>query len=479
MFKQIKNYELQQIGLELDEIKKRKQEIAEVERRISSLNQQISDEEKKQKVSLFQKIFHRRKYKETLMLTSQTISAKRKEKTELEQIITQVDDSDERFLLGNRLLKLKENYDKKIQAHSLEDLGYEPKEAFNLLIENNIPVVLEEDEKIEKDDIEASDGKIKEESDLVLVHKTNYMPQNDNIQTYKSAVQNEEKVVLGGEEYEITYPQGRDTVHFAVNHEVTDHAGGSWNDTKYAVIIPFSQVKKEQIGSASSVDTFLKGNVSLNSGTYILCPVGEGEIVKKQNPNVQVVEYEGERALGYANMLISNLGYTVKKASSVSWHDKQDEETFKKMMEDKGISTDLHVGTKEGLTEDADTFVYKFSAIMRTIRDNKLVEKIETEQIMSDLKEQGLFLLLTQGLQLDDDSEFRREFLLDTLKEFGIELSEESISQISEVDNEKSGWEKKLCRTLLQGIQSKEKSIEESDGQNDKGSSDERDEEIR
>ena len=122
------------------------------------------------------------------------------------------------------------------------------------------------------------------------------------------------------------------------------------------------------------------------------------------------------------------------------------------MMEERGISSYLHVGTKEGLTEDADTLVYKFSAIMRTIRDNKLVGKRGVEQIMSDLKEQGLFSLLTNGLILDDNSEFRREFLIDTLKEFGIELSEKGFSQMAEIDNENAGWQNKMCRTVLQEI---------------------------
>ena len=297
MFKQILNYELQKISLDMDSIMRRKKEINEIERRISSLAQEIIDETEKQKMSFFYKIFHRKRYKETLKLTSQTISAKIKEKKELGHIIEQIDESSEKNKLNERLIELKEKYDKMKQAQSLKDLGFNFKSAFEFLIEHNIPVVFEKDERIENKDVESSDGKIKNESDLVLVHKTNYIPQNDTIQTSKSVIKYEEIITLGGKEYKINYPEGRDTIHFSVNHEVNKHAMGSWNNTKYAVIIPFSNVKKETIGSAHPTDTFLKGNVKLDVGTYILCPIGEGKFVREQNPNAQVIEYEGEKVL--------------------------------------------------------------------------------------------------------------------------------------------------------------------------------------
>ena len=160
-------------------------------------------------------------------------------------------------------------------------------------------------------------------------------------------------------------------------------------------------------------------------------------------------------------MLIGVLGYSVKKASSVCWHDKKDEDAFKKIMKDRDLETYLHAYTKEGITEDGDTELYKFLAIIRTIRDNKLISQMGIEQIISDLEKQELLVLLTHGLIYN--KEFRKEFLMNTMEEFGIELSEDSIEQIRTIDINNGLWQKKLCKIFLMDIQIREKSDEQND----------------
>lgn len=473
MWKQIRDIEFKEINAELEKIRLAKARVDELEDRINAINEDISSENSKQKVSFLKRIFRRREYKQTLMLSSQTISAKREEIRIIEQEL----DEEKLKIDELRLQELKERFEKFKCATCLEDMNYTAEKAIALLEEESIPVILEENEKVEP-----NEEKIRDEADIVLIHKTDYMPENDQIQTSKSAVQYKEKVVFGENEYEISYPQGRDTIHFAVNHEVTDHASGTWNNARYAIVVPFSEIANEKIGSACSVDTFIKGNVKLNNNTYILCPEGEGETVRNLNPNVRVVEYVGKTVQDYANLLISSLGYPVKRASSVAWHDKDEQEKYNKMMHDKGLITDLHSGTQEGLTEDEDTEIYKFSAIMKLISEQGIIGKIGVERVLQDIEEQELLSLLTHGIQVEDsitlEDVTRADFLIDTLKEFGINLSDETISQICSVDSEKRGWEKMLCMTVLLGIQSREKTIQELDSQRDKNTSDGRNEEI-
>lgn len=391
MWKQIKEINFKAINEEIETIRLAKARVDELEDKINTLNEEIASESSKQKVSIFRRIFRRREYKRTLMLLSQTISSKKEEIEKIEQELDETKSNIDELKLQN----LKETFEKLKNATCLEDMSYTTHEALALLEERNIPIILEKNEKIEQ-----NDEKIRDESDVVLIHKTNYMPKSNQIQTYKSVVRYKEKVIFGEDEYEISYPEGRNTIHFSANHEVTAHLSGSWS-TKYAIIIPFSDIPKDRIGSACSVDTFVKGNVQLNNNAYILCPIGQGKIVRESNPNAKVIEYDGELVDGFANSLISYLGYPVKKASSVSWHDLDEQKKYDKMMHDKGLITYLHSGTKEGLTEDEDTKIYKFSSILRLIKDQKLIDKIGVNQIIKDIKSQNL-LSLTHGIQVED-----------------------------------------------------------------------------
>lgn len=391
MWKQIREIEFKEINAELETISLAKARVDELEGKINTLNEDIHIEYNKQKVSIFRKIFRRSEYKRTLMLSSQTISAKKEEIAKIEQELDDTKAKIDEF----RLQDLKDRYEELKDATCLKDMGYTAYEALALLEEKNIPIILEKNEKSEP-----NEEKIKDESDIVLIHKTNHMPKFNEIKTYKSAVKYKEKVIFGEDEYEISYPEGRDTIHFSANHEVTSHLSGSWS-TKYAIIIPFSGIPKDRIGNACSVDTFVKGNVQLNNNAYILCPIGEGKIVQELNHGVKVIEYDGELVDGFANSFISYLGYPVKKASSVSWHDLDEQKKYDRMMHDKGLITYLHSGTKEGLTEDEDTNIYKFSSILKLIKDQELIDKIGVNQIIKDIKSQNL-LSLTHGIQVVD-----------------------------------------------------------------------------
>lgn len=190
--------------------------------------------------------------------------------------------------------------------------GIEDVQEINKILQEGITIdkILEEistkqyDEYIEHKGLESL-------SDIILVHKTYYAPQNNTIKTSENAGATvEHDFTFEGKEYNYLTPSHRQTIHFSMNGEVTANDGGNFTGRKYAILIPFENIDKEQIGSAYPVDTFLDGDVRIQPGGYILCPEVEREKVGKQNPNLIVLGYEKESVDEYGDKLLEQvLGY--------------------------------------------------------------------------------------------------------------------------------------------------------------------------
>ena len=153
--------------------------------------------------------------------------------------------------------------------------------------------------------------KIKGISDLVLVHKTDFIPIDGVIKSSRDAgVLGDANIWINDQEYAIDVPSERESVHFCLNGEVTSHTLGNWDESKYAIIIPLEKIDKEIIVGGITVDTYTKGSVQIPQGSYILCPQTEIEKIRSLTKNLNVVGYEGENVTGYANMFLSKvLGY--------------------------------------------------------------------------------------------------------------------------------------------------------------------------
>ena len=80
--------------------------------------------------------------------------------------------------------------------------------------------------------------------DLVVVHATRYLPQ-------QSEIINGFEVLPTGESTSWKYL--RNTVHTTLNHKVEGHYGGHWDDTKYVIISPFTEVQSMN-GNPSGLD---------------------------------------------------------------------------------------------------------------------------------------------------------------------------------------------------------------------------------
>lgn len=263
-------------------------------------------------------------------------------------------------------------------ATVLEDFGLDLESAINLLKENNVPIVLTENDKI----IKNNPANYKSKEDFICVHKTDYMPNSEKIETAKNAGAESNGYLwfFKGSNYKVSCNTERSTVHTCVNSEVSSHIFGNWDTKKYAVLIPLKDIKNEQIGGALSVDLFTKGDIQLTDDCWILCPEDEVENLKKANPHVQIMGYEGNSVTGYANSLISNLGYHVETALDKHWENQENQEKFYEILkQEHGIENigKLHMDTEYRSRDESNTKINAIVQIYDYINKQGLITEPE------------------------------------------------------------------------------------------------------
>lgn len=257
----------------------------------------------------------------------------------------------------NELEELKREKSR-IENASLSDLGMDFQEAIEFLQDYNVEIVLtEEDKKAIYNQENQKNEDIKSFENLILVHKTDYPPKNSQIKpSSKSDVKGTDKVQIRGKQYEFEYNEPRNTVHFYMNGEVGSHTGGYWDDMKYVVLIPLDKVNKEKMVGGSMVDTYFDGIVDIPNDSYLLCPKGEKHKIQADNPNITILEYEGERVLQYGNALVSALGYYEEGQCKDYWvRNKKGQEQALNLYEENGFIQARHAGSKEYKEEEKKT----------------------------------------------------------------------------------------------------------------------------
>ncbi|MBR1977511.1 hypothetical protein IKA15_04455 [bacterium] len=168
-------------------------------------------------------------------------------------------------LIGNQDIPLE-----KISEYLPED-GEVTKEAVLRNIDND-PFVkttraianLDIDLKPKNVSVEPLDPRNISEDALVLVHLTKYEPENGVILSTRDK--------LGG---------SRNSVHFTLNHPVASHRGGDWDNSDYAIIMPFTAAKQ-----ANDAGKFIEGmpNDLYTNGSV---KIPEGSILVKQNSELE------------------------------------------------------------------------------------------------------------------------------------------------------------------------------------------------
>ena len=273
------------------------------------------------------------------------------------------------------------------KARTLYEMRISPTDAIELLESRGIQPVLSEADKC----IFSHPRNYSSKSSLIGVHKTKYAPTANMIKSAKDAnVKQKKSITINGVEYEYSYKLARDTVHMAMNDEVSSHAFGSWEDCKYAVLIPFDDIPNEKIGRAAPMDTFTRGSIDLSENTWILCPKNEVERLKIFNPKVNVLGYEGDNVIGFSQPFLTQLGYRAENVGMWDWDDTKSNNQFHELMSKEGIKTGAHTTTYFYEDEQLLASINQVVSLSKLLRDNHLIRNLEdVEDIMNQLSDNG------------------------------------------------------------------------------------------
>ncbi len=250
--------------------------------------------------------------------------------------------------------------------------------------------------------------------DLVLVHLTDYLPQDGVIKSPKDA-----KIPLkreyAGREYIIM--RQRDTVHFSVNGAVSSHMFGNWNNSKYGIIIPLNKIEKEKFVGGKGVDFYSKGSVKIPEGAYILCPNVELEDVKKNVPGIEAVGVDDENIVEYVNPFLDELGYNVQHIGQDNWI-QAGANTMRlyEIMKENGWEITPHFLSKEAEEEENYENILDFS---------------ESLKVWKQERKEGEKISLPYCCGIDFENPKYLSFLCTTLQEQnGIKVSQEVIEEV-------------------------------------------------
>lgn len=307
-----------------------------------------------------------------------------------------------------------------VEAKTLSEMGITPIEAMEFLESKGIqPVLSEADKNLTRNPRDYSS-----KSSLIGVHKGGHAPVNNILSSAKDAgAKLKWKIRINGIEYEYSYKIERDTVHMSMNDEVASHISGSWDGKKYAVLIPFDDIPNEKIGCAETVDTFTKGSIELSEHSWILCPKNEVEKLKKLNPKVHVLGYEGENVQGFSQPFLTQLGYRAEDVGMWYWSDQESCNQFNDLMKKEGIERGHHSYTDFFKSEKALQNINATVSICKLLKENDLIKTPEDiENISKQLEGQSCDFLLC-WLGTNEDRKNYTGIFLNEMKKNGFNIS--------------------------------------------------------
>ena len=204
--------------------------------------------------------------------------------------------------------------------------------------------------------LETAAGKLREDG-MILCHMTEHLPTHDG------------KILSVFDALGRT----RNSVHFSVNHPVTEHMlGDAWSQMPYAVLMPMKSALKQNgncfVGGIA-VDFFSRGSVKLPKGTIIVrrakdVPEGALRVINartierfKNLRGVRIIETSDERVYDAAKKVIKKLGYEYRgSCDSELWGELSSElhentGKFTKFLKSKGLKAAYHSSTPNGSFE--------------------------------------------------------------------------------------------------------------------------------
>lgn len=306
--------------------------------------------------------------------------------------------------LNEKVQNAQSRLDEAKSAKIIKELGLDVFSAIKLLNSRGIPIVLTEADKV----VTEVETDYSSKSTLIGVHKTRFAPVGSIIKTAKDAkAMKKQTITINNQEFEYEFMSERDTVHMAMNDEVSSHMFGSWEDCEYAVLIPMADIPNEKIGYTSSVDTFTKGSLTLSQNSWILCPLNQVEKIKSDNPDVHVIGYEGKSVLGYSKPFLTTLGYRGENVSMWSWTDDKSARKFADLMEKENLPMGAHSYTYFAEDEEILTDINATVSICKTIKDNGLLKSEEdidniSGQLIDDFIFSSTIEILGSGSYFDN-----------------------------------------------------------------------------
>lgn len=250
---------------------------------------------------------------------------------ELEQKVKEIIKYKEetRNLESNERKKVLESYKNLIGEFNY---GRYPESNYYNIVENLVQIVKIEDGKI----IISGDSKVFDkvqlsysgneygnnyttfeipEEDRVLVHSTNYFPNDKTIKTlYDGKKEYTVPIKINGEKKEVTFRHHRHTAHFVTNGVVRNTGdGNTWENMKYIVFEPAS-FHKDQIVSSEFSDTFTNGSVKLSDKAILMVEKDAyDKLTDEQKKNYNIILYTGDFRQAVQNLLVldnQKLSYT-------------------------------------------------------------------------------------------------------------------------------------------------------------------------
>ena len=221
-------------------------------------------------------------------------------------------------------------------------------------------------------------------NELVLVHKTNYLPNGDKIiNTRNSSVPSIRTLTLRKETIYYQVKNFRNTIHFCLNGEVSTHGLGNWSATKYAVVQPVTKKIAVKIAVMNCADTFVDGNLDLD-GAYILCPIEEKDEAKKRNPNSVIVGYKGDTVDKYADLLVTLLGYQNEKIGVWSWANDNGNERISEIIKQYNYETANHTFTIEKQRDDRLEKQHSITDIIKKCKEKVVSGEISIMELYEE-----------------------------------------------------------------------------------------------
>ncbi len=221
------------------------------------------------------------------------------------------------------------------------------------------------------------------EEDLMIVHVTNFFPQNHTIlNNYNGNKTGEFVISYEGVKTRVSSLSHRHTVHFTLNNVVqsTGDGAGTWGDEKYIILEPFRYHKQDNIRCLNPGDSYIYGDIHFGDEAILLVrKEAYDELSEEIKNSYNIILFEGSAEKAVKQMLVQ-LGYPIYETNA---------------------NTPSHANSKEGYAENA---LNGKNIAINYMLDNKWNGKSKLKLSEEDII--NLFKIITTGKFLSESGDY-------------------------------------------------------------------------